>query len=153
MKRLLKIVRFVLTVKSQTDNNLNDEVIPDSIILPETHSPMYMIHKYWARKPANIVAEYIKKYSNEGDTVFDPFFGSGVVLFESALLNRNVIGTDLNPFCSFLVRTMFSQWSEVEITKAVDQIKRNISKLLEEMYSIQCPKCSGLASITHVIYS
>ena len=41
----------------------------------------------------------------------------------------------------------------VEITKAVDQIKRNISKLLEEMYSIQCPKCSGLASITHVVYS
>jgi 16S rRNA G966 N2-methylase RsmD/uncharacterized protein YqkB len=112
-----------------------------------------MIHKYWARKPANIVAEYIKKYSNEGDTVFDPFFGSGVVLFESALLNRNVIGTDLNPFCSFLVRTMFSQWSEVEITKAVDQIKRNISQLLEEMYSIRCPKCSGLAAITHVIYS
>ena len=113
MKRLLKIVRFVLTVKSQTDNNLNDEVIPDSIILPETHSPMYMIHKYWARKPANIVAEYIKKYSNEGDTVFDPFFGSGVVLFESVLLNRNVIA-QISTLLQFLVRTMFSQWSELK---------------------------------------
>ncbi|MFQ6062383.1 MAG: DNA methyltransferase, partial [Methanosarcinales archaeon] len=33
------------------------------------------MHKYWARKPHNVVAEYIKKYSEEGEIVLDPFCG------------------------------------------------------------------------------
>ena len=47
-------------------------------LVAKTHTPMYLMHKYWARKPHNIVSEYIKRYSKEGDTVLDPFAGSGV---------------------------------------------------------------------------
>ncbi|MFB3896404.1 MAG: DNA methyltransferase, partial [bacterium] len=35
------------------------------------------MHKYWARKPHNVVSRYIEYYTNEGDTVLDPFMGSG----------------------------------------------------------------------------
>lgn len=44
----------------------------------KTHPPMYYIHKYWARKPHNVVGEYIEYHSKKGEIVVDPFCGSGL---------------------------------------------------------------------------
>ena len=145
----MKAVGFTVENAQQIQQ---DSVPLDSVVLPETHSPMYLIHKYWARKPANVVAEYIKKYSKQGDLVLDPFFGSGVVLFESLLLNRNSVGMDLNPFCSFLVNTMLMPYSESDLTNATHILKNKLMTLLQEMYEIECPNCHSKAEITHVIY-
>lgn len=30
-------------------------------LVAKTHTPMYLMHKYWARKPHNVVSEYIKQ--------------------------------------------------------------------------------------------
>lgn len=37
------------------------------------------------------------RYSNEGDLVLDQFAGGGTTLVEAKLLNRNIIGVDVNP--------------------------------------------------------
>jgi DNA modification methylase len=37
------------------------------------------------------------RYSKEGDTVLDQFAGGGTTLVEAKLLNRNIIGVDVNP--------------------------------------------------------
>ncbi|MCB5234585.1 MAG: methyltransferase domain-containing protein [Candidatus Cloacimonetes bacterium] len=42
--------------------------------------------------PRNIIL----RYSNEGDLVLDQFAGGGTTLVEAKLLNRNIIGTDVN---------------------------------------------------------
>lgn len=42
--------------------------------------------------PRNIIL----RYSKEGDTVLDQFAGGGTTLVEAKLLNRNVIGVDVN---------------------------------------------------------
>lgn len=39
----------------------------------------------------------ILRYSQEGDLVLDQFAGGGTTLVEAKLLNRNVIGVDINP--------------------------------------------------------
>ena len=38
----------------------------------------------------------IKRYSNKGDVVLDPFLGSGTTLIEAKLLGRKGIGVDIN---------------------------------------------------------
>jgi tRNA G10 N-methylase Trm11 len=43
-------------------------------------------------------AEYIlKTFTNQGDHVLDPFFGSGTVLKEAAKLNLDATGLEINP--------------------------------------------------------
>ena len=37
------------------------------------------------------------RYSQEGDTVLDPFVGGGTTAVEAKLTNRNFIGVDINP--------------------------------------------------------
>jgi methylase of polypeptide subunit release factors len=47
-------------------------------------------------KPA-IAHWLLKLFSNEEDTVFDPFCGIGTIVLEADLQKRNAIGVDLNP--------------------------------------------------------
>jgi adenine-specific DNA methylase len=66
----------------------------------------YGVHPYFTRRPANVVREYIKRYSEEGDTVLDPFGGTGVTAIESFLIGRRAIQNDLNPFANFIARNI-----------------------------------------------
>lgn len=44
-----------------------------------------------------VVRNLILRYSKEGDWILDQFAGGGTSLVEAKLLNRNIIGTDINP--------------------------------------------------------
>lgn len=48
-------------------------------------------------KPLKMIEKLIRNSSNEGDTVFDPFLGSGTTALASKNLNRNCIGTEISP--------------------------------------------------------
>lgn len=62
----------------------------------------YGVHPYFTRRPANVVRSYIQHYSRPGDTVLDPFGGSGVSAIEAMLLNRQGIHNDINPLANFI---------------------------------------------------
>jgi hypothetical protein len=62
------------------------------------------LHPYPARMIPQVARRLIISYSKEGDLIWDPFCGSGTVLVESMLLRRRSIGTDINPFATFLSR-------------------------------------------------
>lgn len=52
---------------------------------------------YPTQKPLNLLERIIKASSNEGDTVLDPFAGSGTTLVAAESLGRKWIGIDSNP--------------------------------------------------------
>lgn len=54
-------------------------------------------HPYPCKFVPQIPNQIISQFSQEGDTVLDPFVGSGTTLTEASLLNRDGIGIDLNP--------------------------------------------------------
>ena len=62
----------------------------------------YGIHPYFTRRPANVVRDYIKHFTEVGDTVLDPFGGSGVTAIEAMLANRRGIHNDINPLANFI---------------------------------------------------
>ena len=45
---------------------------------------------------------FIKNLTKENDAVYDPFLGRGTTIIEAALLNRKVIGNDINPLSKIL---------------------------------------------------
>jgi len=47
--------------------------------------------------PLKLAERLIKMYSNENDTVLDPFLGIGTTLIAAHSLNRHAVGTELNP--------------------------------------------------------
>jgi len=53
--------------------------------------------KYRGNWSPYIPRNLLLRYSNEGDLVLDQFAGGGTTLIEAKLLNRNIIGVDINP--------------------------------------------------------
>lgn len=107
----------------------------------KTHTPMYLMHKYWARKPANVVSEYIKHYSKEGEIVLDPFAGSGVTAIESIKLGRKAVAIDLDPIASFITRNTAMPVDIKKFEEAFNEIKNKIKEEIFKLYTTRCSKC------------
>ena len=116
-------------------------------LVAKTHTPMYLMHKYWARKPHNVVSEYIKHYSKEGDIVLDPFSGSGVTAIEAIKLGRKAIAIDLNPISAFMTRCTAMPIDIKKFEEAFKEIEKNVKNKINELYETKCEKCGGDALI------
>lgn len=112
---------------------------------PKTHTSMYLMHKYWARKPHNVVGEYIEHYSAEGDVVFDPFCGSGVTAIEALRRKRKTIASDLDPMATFITRMTVVPIDLKDFQSAFEDIKKKTRRQINSLYETICPKCG-----THV---
>ncbi len=66
------------------------------------HPPEYRLHKYWARKPHNVAAAFLRALVPPGGSVLDPFCGSGVILAEARALGLRAVGIDLNPIAALI---------------------------------------------------
>src|SRR5438046_10586899 len=64
----------------------------------------YGSHPYFTKRAWNVVQEYIRHFSAPGDTVLDPFGGSGVTAVESLVLRRKAVYVDLSEWACFLAR-------------------------------------------------
>jgi DNA modification methylase len=124
----------------------------DYAIIAQPHTPMYLIHKYWARKPHNVVSEYIRRYSKEGEIVLDPFGGSGVTAMEAIKAGRKAISIDLNPISAFLIENTLSQVSSQEIEKEFRKIEIKLKDKINELYKTTCPKCHQKAIVLATIW-
>lgn len=64
----------------------------------------FRIHPYFTKQASNVVRSYIEWFSKKGDTVLDPFCGSGVTAIEALTLRRKAIVVDISPLAIFLTR-------------------------------------------------
>ena len=53
-------------------------------------------HEHPAIFPLKLAEDHIKSWSNEGDTVLDPFLGSGTTAIACLNLNREFVGFELD---------------------------------------------------------
>lgn len=117
------------------------------VILAKGHPRRHLIHKYWARKPHNVIEEYIKHYSYEDEIVLDPFSGSGVTAIEALVLGRKAIAIDLNPMSAFMTEMIAKPVDIDELKDTYGIIKRNVRNKIRALYATTCKKCGGKANI------
>ena len=110
---------------------------------PRTHTSMYLMHKYWARKPHNVVGEYIDYYSKREDVVLDPFCGSGVTAIEALRRRRKVVATDLDPMSTFVTLSTITSVNLKEFEKAFGKIKGRLEEKIDSLYETICPRCGA----------
>jgi DNA modification methylase len=119
----------------------------DYAVIAQPHTPMYLIHKYWARKPHNVVSQYIQRYSRPGEIVLDPFGGSGVTAMEAIKAGRKAISIDLNPMSAFLIENTLSQIAPQEIEDEFGRIEAKLKGRINQLYETKCPKCDRKALV------
>jgi 16S rRNA G966 N2-methylase RsmD len=113
---------------------------------------MYLMHKYWARKPHNVVGEYIEHYSKKGEIVLDPFAGSGVTAIEALKLGRKAIAIDIDPMATFITRMTLKPTNIKKLEKNFHQIEQKVKEQIENLYSMTCPDCGNPCQEVYVIW-
>ena len=95
-----------------------------------TNTTTHGLHRYPAKFIPQIPRWAISNYSALGDTVLDPFVGSGTTMVEALSLSRAAIGVDLDPMACLI--------SEAK-TSELDGQRLNLlaSKLLS---FVECPR-------------
>lgn len=111
------------------------------------HSPAYMMHRYFARRPYNVFSELIKHYTEKGDIILDPFCGGGVTVVEGLLLKRKVIGVDINPLATFVTEMEIEPLSIDRFSKECNSLRERVQATMDYLYRTNCPQCSNSTTL------
>ena len=71
--------------------------------IPSTTYASHGMYYYPARFIPQVVRWAIEKYTNPGDSVLDPFAGSGTVGVEAMITGRDATCVDLSPMLQYLI--------------------------------------------------
>ena len=104
------------------------------IIFAKTHSAEYLLHKYWARKPHNVLNILTKKILKKKGVVLDPFCGSGVFLREASKLGHSGYGYDINPVASILSDITCNPPDYFEFKRVIEPILEDFQKECLKFY-------------------
>lgn len=104
------------------------------VIIAKTHTSEYLLHKYWARKPHNVLNRLIAEFVKKKGVVVDPFCGSGVFLREASKLGHKAYGFDINPVAVLLSDTTCNPISYVDFRNTVEPILEKFRILCDDLY-------------------
>ncbi len=109
-------------------NYLERPLLEEIKALKQSTKRHFGVHGYFTKQVWNVVAEYIKNFSQKGDVVLDPFGGSGITAIEAMMNDRQAIHIDLNPLSFFLVDSLVVpvDYNQLKISfeKIVDLYKK-----------------------------
>ena len=108
------------------------ELILDQDKLNVTNKKRANLFNWRGQFTPEFIEYLIKIFAKPGDTIFDPFCGSGTVLLEAARYSFSSIGFEINPAAYAMARFIsLATLSEVERRNLSDSLKKRIEALIE----------------------
>lgn len=120
-------------------------------IKPNMYNAIYRMHKYWAKKPYNVINEYIQKYSKKNDIILDPFSGSGIALIEALNTKRKAIGIDINPTASIITKTILTSVNLEKFKVEFEKIEKDCKDKINSFYEVKRGNKTNIGS--HFIWN
>lgn len=122
------------------------------------HEPEYTVHRYFARRPHNVINNIIRHYVPEkGALIFDPFGGGGTMLYEALVCNQRAIACDTSDLAAFIIEqeALMASADLEELSHFVDKLMDNLAETFSLMYTYkgkeiywiewssytECPEC------------
>lgn len=103
-------------------------LLPELPIKKQAAKRHFGVHGYFTKQVWNVVQEYIKNFTKPGDTVLDPFGGSGITLVEALMVGRKGINIDLNPMSVFIVKNLVQPVNLMDFQDEFEKVKKTFLK-------------------------
>lgn len=119
---------FLLDLMNNYKKDQEPQIVNFRELVPQiTNMDRYshFIHAYPAKLLQQIPYLFLNTsiFSKEGDTILDPFCGTGTVLLEASIANKNAIGVDVNPLAALIARTKIFKQDIKNLENKVSEIK------------------------------
>ncbi|WP_345954774.1 DNA methyltransferase [Mucilaginibacter sp. PAMB04168] len=100
-------------------------------LVPDLYKPdryTHLIHSYPAKLLMHIPYFFLNNnmFSKKGELILDCFSGSGTVMLEAILAERNAIGADANPLARLISKVKVHQYSYDSLTNHFEDLLSNI---------------------------
>jgi DNA modification methylase/DNA-binding XRE family transcriptional regulator len=133
-------------------------LLPERIDVQKT-SASYRAHSYHTKVPPDAITPFIRAYTNPGDTVFDPFCGSGMSGVAALMENRNALLSDLSPAAVHIARNYTTPCDPDAFAAAIERVAKVVAPTITWLYRpigtdtlveyttwsdvYRCPNCLG----------
>jgi 16S rRNA G966 N2-methylase RsmD len=115
---------------------------------------IYLMHSYHqGKKPHDAIREYIRHYTQPGDTVLDPFSGSGGTALAASLEGRIAIAIDRSPASTFITSNYCSPIDPAKLRHAFQKVSSAVQTEMDWLYGTKCDRCNGDATVIYTVYS
>lgn len=132
-----------------------DEIAEIESYRKEINRPIYHIHKWWAKRLGSVFRAIVSgslsendwvnfyEYQNyAGKVVLDPFMGAGTTLGESLKLGAKVIGCDVNPVSTFIVKQALTSVNLNDLETEFKAIETDVKNEILSFYTTKVPGAS-----------
>ena len=80
------------------------------------------IGPYYAMFPTSFADEVIRKYTQSGDAILDPFSGRGTAVYSAAIQNRPAIGIEINPLGYVYANAKLKPGSKRSVLRKLEEL-------------------------------
>ena len=108
-------------------------VVPERVNAQKT-STSYRAHSYHTKVPPEAITPFIRSFTRPGETVFDPFCGSGMTGVAALLEGRNALLSDLSPAAVHIARNYTAPCNPSEFAFALERVRAATQTTVDWLY-------------------
>src|SRR5215212_8559351 len=115
------------TPLSELNLNWREKELPEK----ERTKHVHRLHPYLGKYIPQLVEVFLRKYFRPGQTVLDPFCGSGTTLVQANELGINSIGYDVSAFNIILCHVKTAEYDLIRVREEILDILQRVERVIQ----------------------
>jgi adenine-specific DNA methylase len=117
------------------------------------NSYVYDAHTYHTKVPPQGIRRLIEYYTRPGDTILDPFCGSGMTGVAATDAGGRAILSDLSPAATFIAYNLNTPIDSRLYLRAVSELLNGARELERSLYNTHCRACGRAVPLLYTVWS
>lgn len=115
--------------------------------------PVYMAHGYLTKVPVEAITPFIEAFTEPGDTVVDPFAGSGMTGVAAAATGRRAVLYDISVLGRHIGTNYVNLVDPAALRAEARRVAAAAAERVGDVYGVKCSRCAEPARLAKAIWT